>query len=183
MRNKILPVLSIVFLAIAAYPQTDNSKEINTIRDEYTKVKLEIEKIEKDEDAAFQSYLAVNELVINKLNKSWPAVGNYTETYRFYYKQAGEEPYPDHLVFVTRTTVSAARKYYKEYLFDDSKKLVFIFVKDYEEGEERRGYFKSGELIEYSGEAEKFSTLPSSFATAALEKAAKLQSLFTLSIE
>lgn len=141
--------------SVAAQAQTDKSKEIRAINEHYAKVTEQIEKIEMDEEAAFESDYAVNELVVNKLNKSWPAVGNYSVVYRFYYKQVGEQPYPDQLVMVKKQTVSAARKYFEEYLFGDDGSFVFMFYKG-GPGEEFRLYFSSDKLIKDDGLRDKF---------------------------
>ena len=164
----------------AVFAQTDKTKRIKEIRDYYTKVSNEIERIEKDEEAAFQSELAVNELVVNKLNKSWPAVGNYTVIYRFYYKQMGEDHYPSHLVKVTKKTVSAARTYYQEYLFEENGELMFSFAKD-SSGEDLRLYYKDGKFLDYKGSGDRL--LAAASSSGAVLKAGELKEMFRLSID
>ena len=148
-------VLTLLFVVpIGAYSQGDHSKAVEAIRDHYTKVTKEIERIESNKEAASGSELAVNELVVNKLNKSWPAVGNYSVVYRFYYKQFGEEPYPDSLVMIRKKAVSAAREHHEEWLFSDDGTLAFYFFKD-EEGAEHRLYYSGEEVLSYVGKGDK----------------------------
>jgi len=136
--------------ATGALGQKDKSAQLLKIRESYNKVSAEIKKIESNPEAASQSYLAVNELVVNKLNRSWPAVGNYKVTFRFYYKQTGEEPYPNHLVKVTMSMKTSAREYYKEYFYDEFEKPAFVFSKG-SDVPEQRFYFSGGVLIEAKG--------------------------------
>jgi len=177
-RLVIIPIL-VLLAAAAVFPQKDNTAKIKKIRDFYTSVSNEIEKIEKDEEAAFQSGLAVNELVVNKLNSSWPAVGNYLVVYRFYYERIGEEHYPNHLVKVSVRTEAAARRMYEELLFNESGKLVFFFEKT-DTGDEHRLYFENEKLIQYAGPGDK------SFAAARTvdvkKESERLTNLFKLSI-
>ena len=180
MKN-IFPIVLLLLLPISVYPQNEDAK-IKAIRDQYTKVKAEIKKIETNEEAAFQSELAVNELVVNKLNKSWPAVGNYSVVYRFYYKQAGEEPYPDHLVFVTIRTTSAAREEYVEILYSDSDDPLFAFRR-LETHEEIRMYFKNGKIVEYQGLGKGNKGEEVLYTAATIMKAGDYKKLFQLSIQ
>lgn len=149
----LLPILVFLLIPFAAYSQSDDAK-IKSIQGRYSSIKAEIKKLESSEEAGIQSPLAVNELVVNKHNKSWPAVGNYSVIYRFYYKQFGEEPYPDTLIFVTKKTVSAAREYFEEVLFGETYGVALIRQKD-ADGNEHLGYFDGDRLIKYVGQGDK----------------------------
>lgn len=172
-------VLILLFTA-ALYPQSDKAKRIKEIREEYTTLKSAIERIEKSDEQAHQSALAVNELVVNKLNKSWPAVGNYSVVYRFYYEQTGEQHYPETLLMVTKKTVSAARTYYQEYLFEETGELMFYFTKSESDGEHRI-YFKDGKLLDYKGKDDRL--MAAATTSGAKAKAREIYEMFRLSIE
>ena len=153
MKNWLSVALVALLLSLSVYGQSDDRK-VKDILAQYQKVKAEIQKIETDKEAGMQSPLAVNELVVNKFNKSWPAVGTYSVVYRFYYRQFGEEPYPDTLVLLTKKTVSAAREYQEEFLLGENGSLVLIRQID-AAGNDHRGYFEGERMFRYVGKGEK----------------------------
>lgn len=122
MRRLFFLILSISFAFGLAHGQSI-SRDTQSIEKRYTEVLAQAGRMLTDADFAEKSNLAVNELVVNRYNKSWAAVGNYKVVYRFFYKSFGEEPYPDHLVFVTKETTSAAREYREEFLFGNDGSL------------------------------------------------------------
>lgn len=95
--------------------------------------------------------LYCNELVVNKGDKPWPAVGIYRTVFKFYYTFGDREkdPYPNRLLKITVTTKRSARHEYAEYLFNPAGQLIFYFEKKDEEGSqaESRLYFASNRLI------------------------------------
>ena len=103
--------------------QDITQEQTNAIEKRYSDVRAQVERLETDDEYAEQSEIAVNELVINSRNKSWPAVGTFKVTYRFYYRAFGDQPYPDTLVYATKETTSAARMYREEYLFAENGPL------------------------------------------------------------
>lgn len=125
--------------------------KIEKIRALYVETNQTIEEIESDADKAKVGKFAVSELVVNKLDRSWAAVGNYKVVYRFYFQNGYEEPYPTQLVKVTIATESAARRYFEEFLYDKTGALVFYFEKsaDDEAPEERRIYFDKSTVIRF----------------------------------
>jgi hypothetical protein len=143
MKKLLTSFLFLLIFTFSISAQKSVEKQIESIRKIYTEISNKIETTEKDEESGRTSDLAVNELVINKLNKSWAAVGNYRVVYRFYYQNRDEEPYPTQLVKVTKTTESAARRYYEEFVYDKTDNLIFYFEKsaDDEKPLERRIYF------------------------------------------
>ncbi len=91
-----------------------------------------------------------NELVVNKGDKSWPAVGIFKTVFKFYYTFGDREknPYPNRLLKITVTTDRSARHEYAEYLFNPAGQLIFYYEKDDEGSQaERRYYFASDRLI------------------------------------
>ncbi len=179
MKRVILVPLLVAIAVSVSFAQTDTAAKVQKIRDSYNSLSKEIEKIENSEEDALQSELAVNELVVNKLNKSWPAVGTYKVIYRFYYKQKGEEHYPNHLVKVTVETQSAARTMFEEIVFDDNGKMMFYFEKT-DTDQEHRLYFENGKFFEYSGNPGK--VLPVGFLKHTNSESKDLSELFRLSI-
>lgn len=108
------------------------------------------EQIAESEKVAEGSGIYCNELVVNKGNKSWPAVGIYRVVTKFHYTFGDREkdPYPNRLLKITVTTNRSSRHEYAEYFFNDAGQLVFYFEKESEDAQsERRFYFASGRLV------------------------------------
>ncbi len=82
------------------------------------------------EDSAYAGIVS-NELVINRNEHVWPAVGNYQVTYKFYYDNAQTEGhhYPDRLRKVVMKSKMSDRSYYAEYLFNEAGAVVFYYTK------------------------------------------------------
>jgi hypothetical protein len=107
------------------------------------------------EDSAYAGIVS-NELVVNRNEHVWPAVGNYQATYKFYYDNAQTEGhhYPDRLRKVVMKSKLSDRSYYAEYLFNEAGALVFYYAKPDEPQVgnetppvEQRLYFSGGRLI------------------------------------
>lgn len=144
-----LALLILIVPSVLAQETADG--KVERIRKIYSETAAKIEKVEKGSEEDRLAGIAVNELVVNKTGKSWPAVGNFREVYRFYYDSDGESPYPSRLLKVSKTTESAARKYFEEYVFDYSGNLIFYFERT-EDGDaplERRVYFESGKAFRF----------------------------------
>jgi hypothetical protein len=182
-------ILSILLsISTSAQKETRIETKIKTIRDLYTETNLTIKEIESDTEKAKGSRFAVNELVVNKLDKSWAAVGNYKVVYRFYYQNTGEEPYPTQLVKVTIATESAARRYFEEFLYDRASSLVFYFEKSEEDEApaERRIYFdkwKAIRFIENKNQSVKLSAIESEIVEKILRKSHLVADIFNKSIQ
>ncbi len=91
-----------------------------------------------------------NELVINKGDKSWPAVGIYRTVVKFYYTFGDREknPYPNRLLKISVTTTRSNRQEYVEYIFNPAEQLIFYFEKlEASPAVENRLYFDSNRLI------------------------------------
>ncbi|HEV7781506.1 MAG TPA: hypothetical protein VGO58_09575 [Chitinophagaceae bacterium] len=139
---KRLSLFTALLFSIAASAQTETS-----IRTYYTEVNKQInESIEQ----GFEGPLYNNQWISNKNGRSWPAVGNFSETTDFWY----DDP-PDHisasernpknvLVKVNITRKASHLSTNEEYLFKDGR-LLFYFSQEGEEGNEweTRVYFNS----------------------------------------
>jgi len=107
------------------------------------------EQIAESERNAEGSGVYCNELVVNKGDKSWPAVGIYKTVFSFYYTFGDREkdPYPNRLLKVTVTTNRSNRHEYAEFLFNPAGQLIFYFDKSEDGSQDRRYYFASNRLI------------------------------------
>jgi hypothetical protein len=122
-------------------------KRIEAIRLQARQVDEQIAESERVEES---NGIYCNELVINKGDKSWPAVGIYRTIVKFYYTFGDREkdPYPNRLLKITVTTKRSDRHEYAEYLFNPLGQLIFYYEKDGESlPTERRYYFAAGRLI------------------------------------
>jgi hypothetical protein len=117
------------------------------IRNHYTKVNKQItESIEQ----GFEGPLYNNQWVTNKNGKSWPAVGNFTETTDFWYDDdpnhlpASERNPKNVLVKINISRKASHLITNEEYLYKDGK-LLFYYSHEGEEGNEweTRVYFNS----------------------------------------
>lgn len=131
-----------VLFSLSAISQTESD-----IRKHYTDINKQItESIEQ----GFEGPLYTNQWVANKNGRSWPAVGNYSETTDFWYNDP-----PDHLSVSDRNPktvlvkVNVNRKAShlmsnEEYLYKDGK-LLFYYNHEGEEGQEweTRVYYNS----------------------------------------
>jgi hypothetical protein len=179
--------LFLLIFTFSISAQKSVEKQIESIRKIYTEISNKIATTEKDEESGHTSDLAVNELVVNKLNKSWAAVGNYRVVYRFYYQNRDEEPYPTQLVKATKTTESAARRYYEEFVYDKTDNLIFYFEKseDDEKPLERRIYFdkkRAFQIVEDGSARDRLSAYDKVF-TKVLNDSKSIQQIFINSIK
>jgi len=118
-----------------------------TIRTHFTEVNKQIaESIEN----GFEGPLYNNQWIANKNGRSWPAVGNYTETTDFWYNDppyhisAAERNPKTVLLKVNITRKASHLMSNEEYLYKDGK-LLFYYCNEREEGNEweTRMYFNS----------------------------------------
>lgn len=119
-----------MFLFAVAAPlfgQTD--RRVGKIRDIAQEADRLVAEADRDGETAS---VFVSELVVNRGNGSYPAVGTFGVKVRFYYTYGDRErnPYPDRLVKVFTETRRAARVERGEYLFDRSGRLVFYYGDD-----------------------------------------------------
>lgn len=136
---------------LISWPVLLNAQTETQIRSHYTEVN---KKITESIEQGFEGSLYNNQWVTNKNGKSWPAVGNYTETTDFWYDDD-----PNHLPASERNPknvllkVNISRKAShlmknEEYLYKDGK-LLFHYSHEGEEGNEweTRMYFNTKGIL------------------------------------
>ena len=122
--------------------------EIKKIKEIFQKTNAQIAALEKSPEAAKSSPVSVDHYITNALNRRWEGVGNYKVMYRYYYLHDAPND-ENHLLKISRTSESAARRYHEEFYYDEAGKLVFYFQKtnDGDYPKERRIYFQNGKAI------------------------------------
>ena len=125
----------LVALSCGLGAQTD--KRIEAIRQTYQQVNQQIAECEANGE---YSTTFLSELVVNKNNGPYPAVGIYQSVIKFYYTFGDREknPYPDRLLKITVTTKRSDRTEAAEFLFNPAGQLIFYYEKK-----------ESGELRDY----------------------------------
>lgn len=129
-----------MFLNISA--QTD--KRIENIKKIYQETNRKIS--ESNENGAYSS-VYLTELVVNKNNGSYPAVGVFQTIYKFYYTYGDREknPYPNRLLKIEVETKRSSNIEKYEFLFNEKEQLVFYF--EAENAAEKRIYFQNESSI------------------------------------
>jgi hypothetical protein len=188
MSRQFFIILLLLAFSFGTPAQRSVERQVEKIRGIYGEISRSIEAAEKTADSGITSKLAVNELVVNKLNRSWAAVGTYRVVYRFYYQNKAEEPYPTELVKVTRQGIVAARSYYEEFVYGKSGIPIFYFEKS-EDGEpplERRIYFHNGKAIRIVEDKliqNRFAGKHKAMVRGVLKRSRKIKQIFINSIE
>ena len=154
MRQRRRRKLSLVFLFVFFFlgsplqiAAQQDDKRIEAIRRLSKQVNEQIEESERVEEG---TGIYCNELIVNKGDKSWTAVGIYRTVIKFYYTYGDREknPYPNRLLKITVTTRRSDRHEYAEYLFNTAEQLIFHYQKDGESAtSEIRNYFAGETLI------------------------------------
>ncbi len=118
--------LLLFFCGTIVFAQTE--KQIEAIKQIYKETN---EKIAECEENGEYSSTFLSELVVNKNNGSYPAVGIFNSVFKFYYTYGNREknPYPNRLLKVVIETKRAANAEKYEYLFNEKENLVFYFEK------------------------------------------------------
>ena len=145
-----LPIL-LILIGILQISAQNVDKSIKEIRQIYAETNSKIDKAAKDFAV---SEIFLTELIVNKGGTSYPAVGTYKQTVKFYYTYGDREtdPYPNRILKITVSTERAAHEEYSEFLFDQTEKLIFYFGKN--DGLENRLYFAAGKAIRWQKEQE-----------------------------
>ncbi|MBK7708431.1 MAG: hypothetical protein IPN69_15830 [Acidobacteria bacterium] len=171
--------LFILFSAASAlFAQTD--KRIDAIRDVARQVDKMVAECESDGET---SSTFLTELVANKNNGSYPAVGIYNTRVKFYYTYGDREknPYPDRLLKIVIETKRSAMTESAEYLFDESRRLIFFFGKDSEK--ETRIYFAAGKMFKtMDGERAVVGNAANTASNKALAESRRLVAMFQESL-
>lgn len=130
-----LSYLVIITAALALNVAAQTDKRVASIRELYERTNAMVADCEADGESS-STYLT--ELVINKNNGSYPAVGIFRTVAKFYYTYGDREknPYPTRLMKIVVETKRSNRVDKSEFLFDENEKLVFYFGKN-DDGEKR----------------------------------------------
>lgn len=148
-----LLLCALVASAIAVHAQ---DKAVDRIKKSYEQLLEKIELSERGVEESTYAGIFCNEVIANRNDQVWPAVGNYQMRYRFYYDNAGTEGhhYPDRLRMVVMTSRMSDRSYRAEYLFNEAGALTFYYAKpdeppvgDEPRPLEQRIYFANGRPI------------------------------------
>lgn len=128
----------------SAFSQTD--KRIEEIRKIYQEVNKKVAECEQNGDT---STTFLTEIVVNKNDGPYPAVGIYKSVIKFYYTFGDREknPYPNRLLKIAITTNRSATTETSEFLFNESGQLIFYF--ENKEETERRIYFFGEKPIQF----------------------------------
>lgn len=177
----IAAALLLLFTALAAAAQNED-KRVEAIRELYKTAKENITHAEQGDEG---SKYFINELILNRGNASFPAVGTYRSVQRFYYTYGdrSRNPYPDRLRMVIVETQRAGVVENEEYLFNDTGELVFYFNR-IGEGEQRLYFADSRMIRRLDGQTSVNVTTRESQETAKIvrETAVKLLTVFRSSL-
>lgn len=189
MKIQIALVSCFLFAAVGVSAQTGSTVE--KIRKYYTDVAEKARLAETDDEQGQLGDLVMNELVINKRDHQWRAVGIFGETYKFFYGGGDSEAhmYPDQLVMVKVERRVSNRNYLEEFVYDEAGRLIFYFQKaenDDQVPTERRVYFSGAKAIRVAEDGKTRDRLTANdFKTAAVVAAASasIKDLFARSIK
>jgi hypothetical protein len=127
------PKLALLLCALltAAITIEAQDKAVDRIKRTYEQILKKIELSERGVEESTYAGIFCNEVIANRNDQVWPAVGNYQMRYRFYYDNAGTEGhhYPDRLRMVVMTSRMSDRSYRAEYLFNEAGALIFYYAK------------------------------------------------------
>lgn len=180
MKQVLVLIILLLGCSISAFSQTE--KRIEEIRKIYQEVNKNVAECEVNGDT---STTFLTEMIVNKNDGSYPAVGIYKTTVKFYYTFGDREknPYPNRLMKIMVTTNRSATTETSEFLFSEQGQLIFYFEK---KEEERRVYFALEKPIKIlKGEK----TLPAGnkqeaeFVKSILNEKRKLVGIFKNSLE
>lgn len=188
MKNTLFAILLLLLIVPTAFAQS-TEKTVEKIRGVYNAVSQKAAAAETDDDQGEYGDLIMNELVINKRNHQWRAVGIFNETYKFFYKTTGEDLYPETLVLVKTERRVSSRAYTEEYLFNEKGTLLFYFQKaenDDQVPAGRRVYFNLGKavrIVEDEKKRDKLTVKDAGVVKDILLESGKIAALFKGSIK
>lgn len=140
--------LLLLLCGALVFAQTE--KQIDAIKQIYKETN---EKIAECEENGEYSSTFLSELVVNKNNGSYPAVGIFNSVFKFYYTYGNREknPYPNRLLKIVIETKRAANSEKYEYLFNQNGQLIFYFESknEAEKIKERRVYLVAEKPIKF----------------------------------
>jgi hypothetical protein len=141
MKQVLVLIILLLGCSFSAFSQTE--KRIEEIRKIYHEVNRKVVECEVNGDT---STTFLTEIIVNKNDGPYPAVGIYKTTVKFYYTFGDREknPYPNRLLKIIVTTNRSAMTENLEFLFNEKGQLIFYFEK---KEEERRVYFETEKAI------------------------------------
>lgn len=176
MKRALVLIILLLGCLISAFSQTE--KRIEEIRKIYQEVNKNVAECEANGDT---STTFLTEMVVNKNDGPYPAVGIYKTTLKFYYTFGDREknPYPNRLLKIMVTTNRSNRSESSEFLFDEKGQLIFYFEK--KEDGERRVYFSLEKPIKFLQE-EKSVSINAKFIKSILSEKKKMIDIFQNSL-
>jgi hypothetical protein len=148
MRRSLRPLIILTFLAAFAFPLSAQQVDsrIERIRRITTQINEQVAESERVEEG---TGIYCNELIVNRGDKSWPAVGIYRTVVSFYYTFGDREknPYPNRLLKITLNTQRSDRIEHAEYIFDPAQQLIFYYEKDGDDPASERRYYLASERV------------------------------------
>ena len=103
---------------------------LERIQQEFSRVTQQARQVDRGGEPGQHGPLYVNELVVNRHERPWPAVGIHRLRYRFYYDhESGEggrepRPLPDRLRLVDLEVEISARRAHFSFLYDKAGQLM-----------------------------------------------------------
>ena len=146
---RIFIISTLICLSSISFLQAEADKNhIQAIQETYQKTNAKVSATEKSAEAAKASDLSIDHYITNAMNRSWEGLGNYKETYKFYYIHDAPND-ENHLLKISRVSEHATTRYHEEFYYNDAGELVFYFQKtnDPEYPKECRIYFHKGKAI------------------------------------
>lgn len=176
MKRVLILIILLIGISDLAFSQTE--KRIEEIRKIYQEVNKNVAECEANGDT---STTFLTEMTVNKNNGSYPAVGIYKTTVKFYYTYGDREknPYPNRLLKIMLTTNRSNRTETSEYLFDEKGQLIFYFEK--KEDGERRIYLSLEKPIRFL-QGEKSVSIDAKLLKSILSEKKKLIGIFQSSL-
>ncbi|HRI03237.1 MAG TPA: hypothetical protein PLL77_05805 [Pyrinomonadaceae bacterium] len=192
MKKQISSLAFLLLLSVCVSAQTTD-RSVEKIRTFYTDIAEKARLCETDDDRGEFGELFMNELVVNKRNHQWRAVGRHVLTYRFFYQMTPgdreDHMYPDQLVMVKVERRISDRTYNEEYLYSAGGALIFYFQKsenDDQSPSERRVYFsgiKAIRIAEDGKTRDKLNTKDAATIKEITGESGKIKDVFTRSLK
>lgn len=190
MMRHITSIAALLLFGVSVFGQTPD-RAVEKIRTYYKDISEKIRLAETDDEQGQLGDLVMNELVINKRDHQWRAVGIYRETYKFFYRGGDTEEhlYPDQLVKVVVSKRVSNRDYTEEYLYSAKGELMFCFQTAQNDDTlpaERRLYFsgvKAIRIIEDTKTRDRLTNKDLKTATDVVAQSSKIKDLFLRSIK
>jgi|GEM_PF-1170750 len=159
--------------------------QIERIRNLYQEQSRAIAKTIELARAGEPGELYANDLIFNTYDGSWRTVGTYRKSVTFWYADDPtiSEEGASVLRRVTVTTVSAARSYYEEFVFDGGEPVFYFRRTDSERPFELRCYWHQKKPIRLIEDGKTNDRPSGSKVTAQYDEAMRYRELFLKSME